>query len=80
MKDITKEETSWLDCKVWRKFKETGASVNDQWGIDRMLKLRWHKDPYGKMHLCSWSDRNHQVVYDFKEKRKNKNLGESIAI
>ena len=48
----------------------SGASMNNQWGIDRALELRWCKSPSGNNHLCSWSDRDHKIVEDYDKKRK----------
>ena len=66
-----REKESWLDCKIWKILKRSGASLNSKWGIDRALELRWCKSPSGKNHLCSWSDRDHAIVEEYDRKKKS---------
>jgi len=64
-----REQTHWYESKVWKQFKTTGASLNNQWGLDRMMELRWCRSGKGKNHLCTFTDREHAVVAKY-EKRK----------
>lgn len=65
-----REQTHWYECKVWKMMKQSGASLNNQWGLDRALELRWCTAPSGKSHLCSWNDREHEVVRKYEADRK----------
>lgn len=65
-----REQTHWYECEVWRHFKTTGASLNSQWGLDRIMELRWCKSGLGKNHLCTWSDRSHKVVEEYEKRKK----------
>ena len=65
-----REQSRWWHCKIWKMMCNSGASMNNQWGIDRALELRWCKSPSGNNHLCSWSDRDHKIVEDYDKKRK----------
>ncbi len=52
--------------------EQCGASEGSEWGIQRMLELKWHTDPStGKRHLCSWTDREHKIVEDYEKKKKS---------
>ena len=64
-----REKSSWLDCEVWRHIKQSGASLNSEWGLQRALELRWCTNQEGKNHLCSFSDKEHKIFEDH-EKRK----------
>lgn len=52
--------------------EQCGASEGSEWGMQRMLELKWHTDPdTGKKHLCSWNDREHKIVKDYEKRRKS---------
>lgn len=52
--------------------EQCGASEGSEWGIQRMLELKWHVNKKtGKKHLCSWNDREHKIVEDYEKKRKS---------
>ncbi len=52
--------------------EQCGASEGSEWGIQRMLELKWHTDKKtGRKHLCSWTDREHKIVEDYEKKRKS---------
>ena len=60
--------------------EQCGASEGSEWGMQRMLELKWHKDKKtGKKHLCSWTDREHKAVEEFERKRKAGELGTPIV-
>ncbi len=75
-----REKPKWYHCKVWRHMCSNGASMNSDWGLKRALELRWCESSNGKMHLCSWSDREHKVVEDFEKKRREGKLGKVVNI
>ena len=63
------EKTHWYECKIWKRFKHSGASNNDEWGLKRMLALKWCKSPYGGKHLCSFTDEEHEKLAEFKRRK-----------
>ena len=65
-----REQPRWWHCKIWKMMCTSGASMNSKWGLARALEIRWCLSGKGKMHLCSWSDRNHKVVADFEKKKR----------
>ncbi len=65
-----REDTHWYESRVWKQFKTTGASLNNQWGINRMMELRWCKSGLGKSHLCTFTDREHKVIEDYEKRKK----------
>ena len=65
-----REQPRWWHCKIWKMMCTSGASMNSAWGLQRALEIRWCLSGKGKMHLCSWSDRNHKVVADFEKKKR----------
>lgn len=65
------EKTHWYECKLWKKFKQCGASRNDPWGLQHIMNYKKQKDG----HYCAMNDREHEVIRKFKEgKNKITNL------
>jgi len=66
------EQTHWYECEIWKRMKHNGASLNNPWGIKRALTLKQCPNLNGiGTHLCSFTDREHDVIKKFKGELEN---------
>ena len=74
-----KEKPKWYEwyiCKAWRAnyaMNQNDAQLHFalSWG----LKTKFVSKP----HYCSFSDRDHKVIMEFEEKKKNGELGKAVV-